>query len=173
MGYDDMLLYFADIDSLTGIRNRRGFLHQAEYLITATAIEQWAMSILILDIDYFKKINDEYSSVHGDKFLQSATKVFSSLLRKSDLIGHLGGDEFAVLLCNTTLDDAERIAERMRLEVANTTFSSPIYTLQITISIGLAALEPQETVETALKKADEAVYLAKGKGRNRVERYQP
>ena len=127
---EKILRQIADTDSLTGIANRRGFFNQARRLIATTVTDQWAMSILMLDIDYFKQINDVHGHDIGDEVIQSMTKICNSLLRKNDLMGRLGGEEFAVLLCNTRLDDAEKIAKRIRLEVANTTFSSPKETFQ-------------------------------------------
>jgi diguanylate cyclase (GGDEF)-like protein len=127
------------------------------------------MSVLMLDIDYFKQINDRFGHGIGDLVIQQFAKTCASLLRKEDLFGRIGGEEFAVLLSNTSLDTAEMIGEKLRQGIAQTPIPTESDLIQITTSVGVAAIHLNDTVENALTRADIALYQAKANGRDRVE----
>lgn len=129
------------------------------------------LSVLLIDLDHFKKINDTWGHRVGDDVLCKFVDIAKGALRDVDILGRIGGEEFAVMLPGTTLDDAKQIAERLRLAVMenmNRTDESPV---GLTVSIGVARLIHGESSEMLIHRADEAMYLAKSTGRNRVEAY--
>ena len=124
----------------------------------------------MLDIDHFKKVNDTRGHACGDAALHGLASTLEHNLRRHDLIGRLGGEEFAVFLPDTALGQAMQLAERLRMQVAITAMAAPgePEPIRITISIGLAMLSGQESLESLLARADDALYQAKREGRNRV-----
>ncbi len=129
------------------------------------------MTILLLDLDHFKKINDQYGHLIGDYVLQTFSQQVKAQLRAHDLLGRLGGEEFAILLKDLSLDQSIAIAQR----ICNMTFDTPIYlddqrTLQISVSIGLSYQTLPHCIpfQQLIKRADAALYLAKEKGRNQL-----
>lgn len=163
----------ATTDPLTGVANRRRFVEelQREHA-RARRDRDYAASVLLLDIDHFKDVNDTYGHDVGDEVLKQVTSILQEHLRTADLLGRLGGEEFAVLLPQTPPEEAERVAEKARRIVAGTMMEcSENPRLQVTVSIGVAWVDPDDPApEEALKRADQAVYTAKERGRNRVER---
>lgn len=161
----------ATTDALTGIANRRHFVNQAEQEISRSKRYSRSMSLLMLDLDHFKSVNDTYGHDVGDMALRTAVKAITRILRDQDVCGRLGGEEFGVLLPETNESQAINTAERIRAEVK----ASPITlfndeNLQLTISIGLAELtEETSNLDALLKRADVALYEAKKNGRNRIE----
>ncbi len=158
-------------DQLTGLHNRRYMAGQLEALARRAAHGGDAVAALLIDIDHFKKINDSYGHDVGDEVLREFAVRLASNVRAIDLPCRHGGEEFVVVMPDTRLEDAERIAERIRLHVAGSPFRVMGGTelLSVTISIGVAAtLGPDDKPEALLKRADEAVYEAKATGRNRV-----
>lgn len=156
-------------DFLTGLSNRRYFIEQAE---TALAIsERYArpLSVFMLDIDHFKKINDTYGHQVGDEVLRHLSEIMQEVLREVDIIGRLGGEEFAVLLPETTLDNAMKAAERLREKVSlHAVLLTGGLPLHFTVSIGVAVLRSKGlNIDTLLNFADEALYEAK-RERNKV-----
>ena len=158
-------------DSLTGIRNRRSF--------NLTMQEEWekavdnghSISMIMLDIDRFKLFNDKYGHLCGDICLKAVAHALK-ITRNNDLVFRWGGEEFAVLLPNTSLIDAERLAERLREAVAATPIEyKPGLTTTVTISLGAGEIFPQttDTPELFCAEVDRALYKAKENGRNRVE----
>ncbi|MBN2896178.1 MAG: GGDEF domain-containing protein [Campylobacterales bacterium] len=160
----------ARTDALTGISNRRHFFELAERYFHIAKRNQTTFSILALDIDHFKAINDRYGHPEGDELLKHFSATITSQLRKTDLFGRIGGEEFAIALQNTSLLQAEHLAEKIRraieeLRVSGNT-DEPI---RCTISIGIAAIEPEDKHLTQMiKRADTALYKAKELGRNRI-----
>ncbi len=167
----DQSLEAAVTDQLTGLHNRRYMAGQLEALVARAVRDGEPVAALMLDIDHFKKINDSFGHDAGDEVLREFAVRLASNVRAIDLPCRHGGEEFVVVMPETSLADAERIAERIRLHVAGAPFriSHGREVLTVTISIGVAATNgPHDTPEALLKRADEALYEAKETGRNRV-----
>lgn len=167
---EDTLRRQAQTDALTGLANRAYTLECAAQLHQAALTQGTPLAALMLDIDHFKKVNDTRGHAGGDAALHGLASTLEHNLRRHDLIGRLGGEEFAVFLPDTPLDQAMQLAERLRKQVAISAMLAPgePEPIRITISIGLAMLSGQETLESLLARADEALYQAKREGRNRV-----
>jgi two-component system cell cycle response regulator len=167
----DHSLELAVTDQLTGLHNRRYMQGQLEALMRRAGAGGEPVATLVIDIDHFKKINDSFGHDVGDEVLREFAVRLASNVRAVDLPVRHGGEEFVVVMPDTSLDDARRIAERIRLHVAGSPFRvmGGDELLTVTISIGVAAsFGPQDTAQGLLKRADEAVYEAKSRGRNRV-----
>ena len=164
------LQHLATVDPLTGAWNRRHFLELANRELERARRYGRPLCALMLDVDHFKRINDTHGHATGDAALVALTDACRITLRSSDLLGRLGGEEFAVLLPETTMENACEVAERLRCAIAAIALPAPAGgTVELTASIGVAAADPQETsVEKPLSRADEALYRAKAQGRNRV-----
>ena len=163
----------ASTDMLTGTNNRRSFMTLAEQELRRTRRFARTMSIMMIDIDHFKPINDQHGHAVGDVVLQAVVKRILESLRLSDQLGRLGGEEFAVILPETTLTNAADVAERTRKHLAERPIiasgSSGQIALSCTISIGIAQLSSHDgSVDDLLNRADEALYRAKREGRNKV-----
>ena len=160
----------ASVDELTGISNRRYFLACAEKEMQRCARHGNTLSFLMLDIDHFKLVNDTFGHAIGDLALQMVAKTCAKLLRLSDSIGRLGGEEFALLLVETNISQAEIAAERLRQEIESlsllTESGQPV---MLRVSIGVTERHQQaDTLSTMMVRADQALYQAKKSGRNRV-----
>jgi diguanylate cyclase (GGDEF)-like protein len=153
----------AERDPLTGIRNRRGFLDSAEQILRGQANAVLA----ILDVDHFKSINDEYGHDTGDVLLKALSRRIENHLRRSDIAARWGGEEFAVLLPDTNLDEARLVMERLRATVALDT-GLGVKDRAVTFSCGLAPVRSFAQLGEATKQADAALYSAKNAGRNQV-----
>lgn len=153
----------AERDPLTGIRNRRGFLDSAEQALRARSNAVLAL----IDIDHFKRINDEFGHAVGDTVLKSLATRIEDHLRRSDIAARWGGEEFAVLLPDTNLDEARLVMERLRATVALDT-GLGIEDRPVTFSCGLAPVRGFTHLGEATKQADAALYAAKNAGRNQV-----
>jgi len=167
----DHSLELAVTDPLTGLHNRRYMAGQLDALVKRAALGGDAVAALLIDIDHFKKINDGFGHDVGDEVLREFAVRLASNVRAIDLPCRHGGEEFVVVMPDTTLEDAHRIAERIRLHVAGSPFRvmGGQELLTVTISIGVAAtLGAGDTPDALLKRADEGVYEAKASGRNRV-----
>jgi two-component system cell cycle response regulator len=167
----DHSLELAVTDQLTGLHNRRYMVGQLEALVKRATLGGDPVACLLIDIDHFKKINDGYGHDVGDEVLREFAVRLASNVRAIDLPCRYGGEEFVVVMPDTKIEDAERIAERIRLHVAGSPFRvmNGSELLTVTISIGVAAtLGAEDRPETLLKRADEAVYEAKASGRNKV-----
>lgn len=164
----------SNIDPLTSLYNRRFFTEIMEAELQRARRLGSALSMLIIDIDHFKEVNDLYGHQMGDKVLVAITGTFGKELRSYDVASRYGGEEFALILPGTALDAGLEVAERLREAVASLRFDAPLHDLRVTISIGVSsycAYGPDDS-ESLLKRADEALYLAKHNGRNRVESVQ-
>ena len=167
----DHSLELAVTDQLTGLHNRRYMVGQLEALMRRSAAGGEPTAVLVIDIDHFKKVNDSFGHDVGDEVLREFAVRLASNVRAIDLPVRHGGEEFVVVMPDTDLEAARRIAERIRLHVAGSPFRvmGGDEMLSVTISIGVAASAGCEDHPHALiKRADEAVYIAKSKGRNRV-----
>jgi len=161
-------------DAMTGLYNRR-FLE--EYVTTLVAISQRrksTFSILMLDLDYFKQVNDTFGHEAGDKVLKTLAETLVKSARTSDMVIRYGGEEFLIILMDTGAEDATKIAEKIRAKVEETKVALPGTVLQKTISIGVSEFPADaDTFWQVVKYADVALYEAKNKGRNRVIRFLP
>ncbi|TCS71521.1 diguanylate cyclase [Sulfuritortus calidifontis] len=157
-------------DQLTGALNRRG-MEEAMARELARAERMAApLSLALLDIDHFKKINDSYGHQAGDQALVHLSKVTRQLLRPSDSLGRWGGEEFLIMLPNTDLAEAEKVMQRLQRELTKTFFLHDNQRILITFSAGVAQRQAGEERDLWIRRADQAMYQAKAKGRNRVER---
>lgn len=164
------LEYEARTDALTGCASRRYFLEVAKLEFSRSHRYASHLSVLMLDLDHFKKVNDTHGHQVGDLTLQKLVQVCRGILRQEDLIGRLGGEEFAILLIETGREKAFEAAERLRVAIAATEVPlEKAPPLRFTASIGVASLEEHDpSFEAMLKRADQALYQAKNAGRNRV-----
>ena len=161
----------AETDPLTGVANRRRFYHALEVECMRFTRNHLPLSVLMIDLDYFKEVNDQYGHLAGDAVLRIVAQLLLLSLRKTDLLARYGGEEFAVLLPETSLAGAEVIAERIRQTICQKPIVAEGASIQVSVSVGLASHtdEQEATPEILLKKADLALYRAKASGRNRVE----
>ena len=158
------------IDPLTGLLNRRAFLADAEVLLQQQIARDRPVAVLLVDLDHFKSINDRFGHSAGDKVLQIFAKTARSSLRQSDLVGRLGGEEFTVVLADASIDNAYLVADRLRKTFAAAAATVDSHTLHATASIGVAVIvDPSQDLSKLMTLADQALYLAKARGRNRVE----
>ncbi len=156
-------------DSLTGLHNRRSLFELGRIEFSRANRFNRPFSCLMLDLDHFKQINDEYGHQAGDLALQEFARLCRDSVREIDLVGRYGGEEIIVLMPDTELETAFQAAERLRLSVSETKLDFKDQILKITVSIGVAAKdENTNELETLVARADQAMYIAKHKGRNRV-----
>ena len=158
----------ARTDTLTGLPNRRSFNEEVSRRFDQWRRHQIPLSLLMVDIDSFKKFNDSHGHQTGDEVLRLIAQTLGKTLRQMDLAARFGGEEFAVLLPGTRLKDATTVAERLRARVAGETYYCGGKVLRVTISLGLASVLSDEDAATLIKRADEALYAAKNAGRNRA-----
>ncbi|HTN94491.1 MAG TPA: diguanylate cyclase [Gallionella sp.] len=160
----------ARIDHLTGVSNRGYFMDQAELELSRAIRYGKPLSLYMLDIDFFKKINDSYGHKIGDLVLIKLAEVCRQTLREVDIIGRIGGEEFVILLPETDLDEATEVADRLRMSIANS--KVPLENglpLHFTVSIGVTSLVSRDdNLDVLLNHADKALYQAKDQGRNRI-----
>tara|TARA_R110001583_G_scaffold66894_1_gene191781 strand:+ start:11859 stop:13160 length:1302 start_codon:yes stop_codon:yes gene_type:complete len=160
----------ASTDDLTGIRNRRDFFERAQRLTDLALRQSSPLSLLALDIDYFKQINDRFGHSGGDIALCHFTKLISAQLRQVDLFARVGGEEFAILLPDTNRQGAQCLAEKLCKLIRETTLEFENTSFNMSVSIGVIEREEKETqVAQFFKRGDDLLYQAKNKGRNRVE----
>jgi diguanylate cyclase (GGDEF)-like protein len=157
-------------DPLTELYNRRGFFEIGEHEIERAHRFSRPLVAMMVDVDHFKLINDEFGHAIGDKVLQQISTRIHTNVRKVDIVGRYGGDEFAILLPELDIFTAVNVAERLRNKVEEMPFQVGNQTVNSTISIGVAKIMPDmPNLDALLVRADHALYLAKNAGRNRVE----
>lgn len=168
---EEQLRTLATRDFLTGAFNRRHFVELSERERQRSLRSGSALSLCLFDADHFKRVNDVYGHVAGDHVLTAMARAAQSVLRAGDVLGRLGGEEFAILLPDTELAGARAVAERVRRAVANSAVPNggSSEAIRVTISIGVAQLQPDEPFEGLLKRADRALYAAKDLGRDRIQ----
>ena len=158
------------LDSLTGLKNRRGLERAVEDLLRDPP-GLLGSALLLADIDHFKVVNDTYGHVLGDKVIRAVAHVLRSSIKGRDVAARLGGEEFAVLLPQTSITGAAAVAEQIRCTVAQGRICRPDGNEsigQVTLAVGVAVAKPGDTLESLLERADAAMYTAKRAGRNRI-----
>ncbi len=163
--YQQKLEEMATTDSLTGIYNRQAFAILVEQIIKEAKRMKSPVSALMIDIDFFKEINDEYGHLYGDQVLQGLTILIQGHLRESDVICRWGGEEFLIVLNSCNVSSAFEVAEKIRLAVDEATFCDE-KTIKVTISIGVSEYNDKRSIDDMINNADIALYNAKNAGRN-------
>jgi diguanylate cyclase (GGDEF)-like protein len=171
-GVHEHLTQLSTIDDLTGVRNRRSYNDTLIRELQRATRYKTPMSIMLIDLDFFKQVNDEHGHCSGDIVLIEFAKEASRLIRQIDSIARYGGEEFAVIMPNTSISDAVILAERLRQSVER-----KVYQLQndigltVTVSIGVAQSEQDDDLFSITDRADRGLYRAKSEGRNTVREF--
>lgn len=166
---DDLKMeQLATIDSLTGLVNRRAFFERTEGARQLARRLHRPITMMMLDIDHFKKLNDRFGHATGDDALCLFAETARATLREHDIMGRLGGEEFALVLPGTDLPGALHAAERLRVAVAEVPLLTDGNQYRMSVSIGVVLIDPDEHINSALARADHALYAAKSAGRDRV-----
>ena len=168
---NELLLELSNTDHLTGLFNRRYLMEALEKEVQRSLRKMGNLSLIILDIDHFKQVNDTYGHLQGDVALQKVALQLQKELRAYDTAARYGGEEFIAILPDATLEEAVFVANRVRTSIHETRFSGVLSPLSLTVSIGVARLSSPgcTSVDNIIKLADDALYRAKTNGRNRVE----
>lgn len=156
----------AMLDELTQIPNRRYIENVIQMKLSEYLLNQVKFGFIFMDIDNFKKINDNYGHDMGDLVLKTISKTFSNNLRGDDIIGRWGGEEFIAVFSGVDREDLEKIAEKLRMLVENTILKIKDEKLKITISIGATLVTPKDDINTLIKKSDDLLYKSKRNGKN-------
>lgn len=164
----DTIAELVNRDELTGVFNRRWLLRKLAEECERAQRTGNSLALAMLDIDYFKQVNDEYGHPAGDQVLIRVARTIESEIRKLDHFGRLSGEEFVLIMPHTELDDAFKKLDSLRAKVANLDFSPQGCPEPVTFSAGVTSYAPDETAARFLKRADLALYAAKNKGRNNV-----
>lgn len=159
-------------DALTGIYNRRFFFEEVKIIIEQSNRSKVPICIAMYDIDFFKKVNDTYGHDMGDLVLKDFANIIQNSIRKSDIPARIGGEEFAILFYNTDIESAFKVADRLRINFQNSEHTLNGITIKCTCSGGLYKIKEDDNIDTSLKKADEALYIAKQTSRNKVVIYE-
>ncbi|MDC7218755.1 MAG: diguanylate cyclase [Spirochaetales bacterium] len=172
-GYVNQLEHLASIDTLTGLPNRRQFFRFAADEIAQAERDNSPFSLIILDIDFFKRVNDTFGHNAGDEALKTVSQILGNNMRAGSLCARYGGEEFVALLPRTSSEEASKVMERLRAIIENSPVEFGEHLIQITASFGISTYLPQKgmTLDTCLDQADQAMYRAKDEGRNRVCRW--
>ena len=155
-------------DYLTGVLNRRAITRSLQETQDAVTTEKESFCTILLDLDHFKQINDEYGHAVGDHALRHAVDRVRHGIREKDLLGRWGGEEFLIVAPRTNLDEAQALAERLCRNLADTQVSTDGVSVAVTGSFGVTRYVPGENIDTCLKRTDDALYAAKHQGRNRI-----
>jgi diguanylate cyclase (GGDEF)-like protein len=168
----EALEYKASRDSLTGLWNRSAILGILESELNRVSREKQSVSVILIDIDYFKSINDTHGHLCGDSVLREVAERALGSIRSYDSLGRLGGDEFLLVAPESEQQSVEALAERIRASIGDTEFRTPECNVSVTVSIGIATAPSGVVtkVEALIRAADEALYRGKRRGRNRVKK---
>ncbi len=161
----------SQVDPLTGTNNRAAFDSAIEKEVERSHRHHMPLSLAVIDIDFFKQVNDNYGHSTGDNVLRKVTTVIKDTLRASDELFRYGGEEFTVILNGTDSDGAANVAERIREEIENAYFEHEDGTIPLTVSIGISSLTTRDDAKRLFNKADAALYRAKETGRNKIHYY--
>lgn len=168
---EDQLRRMATTDCLTGVYNRYRFMEISKYEFLRMQRNELPLSVMMLDLDHFKEVNDRYGHAVGDSALCCFAKLCVNSVRAVDSVGRLGGEEFAIILPETDATEAMMVAQRIRRVVSANEFISPSgEVFNLTVSIGVAEVQQEKNLEQVLSRADQALYAAKRAGRNVVEK---
>ncbi len=161
----------ATIDELTGLYNRRWLNKMLKRQVKRSQFSNEPLSLLMIDIDHFKKINDDHGHLVGDQVLRIVAQLMVSSVRPTDLVTRYGGEEFVVILPNTDLDGSRIAAERIcsMVSAAKMVTAEEVTLPAVTVSVGIAQMQSHENMDDLLRDADKALYQAKENGRNRIE----
>lgn len=167
---NELLLKLSNTDPLTQLFNRRFLTEALDRELTRSTRTNTPLALIMLDIDHFKKVNDTYGHQRGDLVLKRVANVLHAGLREYDIAARFGGEEFAIILPGTTLDQASEAAERIRQGCADISFTDELASLSLTVSLGVAAFPHSSIrhIDDLIREADYALYRAKRSGRNRV-----
>jgi diguanylate cyclase (GGDEF)-like protein/PAS domain S-box-containing protein len=166
---ENALRQIATTDSLTGMASRSHFMGYAETELARARRHGRPLSMVMLDVDHFKQINDHHGHAMGDAVLRVLTRTCRALVRQQDLVGRLGGEEFGILMPDTDSEHALALAERLRSAIAALRLATPHGdTVAVTASFGISILLADDTLDRLLARADAGLYLSKHAGRNRV-----
>ena len=175
---NDRLHHASRHDPLTDLPNRRSISARLEELVSLAKRKGTGFALIMLDIDYFKVVNDNYGHETGDKVLCRVAETLEETLRGCDTAGRWGGEEFLIILPETTAEQALEVAHRLgdrvrhiRLSEPCVSYKSGSQTLSVSASLGVSAYRPDESYEETLRRADDAMYRAKAQGRDRVEQF--
>ncbi len=161
--------FYASKDDLTALHNRRFFMQLARSELERARRYHHPTTFMMLDLDFFKEINDEFGHMAGDHVLQQVARILESESREPDILGRLGGEEFAILSPESTLEQATQMAERICERIRQTTLEFDGHEIRLTVSIGISEVQAdEETIDAAMSRADQALYRSKGTGRNQV-----
>ena len=168
---NELLLELSNTDHLTGLFNRRYMMEALNKEVQRSLRKGGNLSLIILDIDHFKLVNDEFGHLQGDVVLQKVAMLLQKELRNYDCAARYGGEEFVAILPDSSLEEAVFVANRIRLAVQDARFNGTIAKLSLTVSLGVSCFSTGQTttVDGFIKMADDALYRAKAHGRNRVE----
>ena len=158
----------ATVDALTGLLRRDEFENQVEGLVESSTESNKSLSLILCDIDHFKRVNDTYGHLAGDKVIARLGSLINSMLRDGDFAGRIGGEEFAIVLKNSNAQTARLFAEQLRTACGATRFPSPLEGVQITCSFGTSQNIGKGGYRAMFADADKALYRAKDLGRDRV-----
>lgn len=164
--------YEARTDALTTLPNRRHFIEMLQHSISQAHRHQWPLSVITLDIDHFKTVNDQYGHAAGDETLRQVGELFRSYVRDSDAVARTGGEEFAIVCLNSTPGETHQLAHRLCQAIAATVINWRDTQFQITLSGGIAPYQPGDDIEVLLRKADLALYHSKQHGRHQVTEWR-
>lgn len=163
------LINMALFDSLTGALSRPAFFEQSDKELARAKRYHRPLSVMMIDIDHFKLINDTYGHASGDQVLQIFVEAIQEVIRNTDFLGRVGGEEFALLLPDTPLKSAYHLAERVRERITKYPYLAGEMLIEVTASLGVAEFHKADAdIKSLLNRADEALYKAKQSGRNRV-----
>lgn len=168
------LRQLATIDGLTGVATRRAFREEGNKHVALARRHRGALSLVSIDVDHFKSINDTYGHAAGDRVLTTLAQAVREAVRQTDIVGRIGGEEFALLLPHTDRARAQEVAEKLRTQVRALRLPGMHPPINVSASFGVATLDPdRDDMDGLLQKADEALYDAKRNGRNRVTVWHP
>ena len=170
--YQDQLENMATTDKLTGIHNRQAFDIVMDGLIKDIQRKQFDLSVILIDIDHFKQVNDEFGHLAGDDVIKNVVHICADRIRESDVLCRWGGEEFLILLKECSLDYAHHLAQTIRNAVKQATTPYKEKSISVTISAGVCQYRPGEKKDAMLSRVDKLLYAAKEKGRNLVEKEQ-
>ncbi len=160
----------ASKDELTNLYNRRAFFEQGKQLFKQARRYPQSISVMMIDIDHFKNINDNYGHAVGDNVLKAIGDLLQNTVREADILARIGGEEFAIILPQTGVEEASNLAERIRQRIEAEVIQHDTLQIKITASFGIASCMAEgDDLDRMLTKADDALYIAKKKGRNQVK----